>query len=411
MAYPAQRKRSSRLKFVVIVLVIAAIVYAIYRMATPAKPEVKTPPPPAVTVQQIQIQNIPLVFEYPARLAGSREVEIRARVGGILLKRAYTEGQYVKQGDLLFQIDPAPYEAALAQAAASYAQAEKDYKRAVTLQKQKALSAREFDQAQAMYGSAKAQYDAAKINLAYTTVRAPISGYTSQESNSEGTLVTADTTLLTRVTQLDPMYVEFAYSDSEAMMQRQAVASGQMSLPKDKLLHVEIVSREGTTYGQEGVIRFTDSIINPDTGTVQARAVVPNKDQTIMPGQFVRVKVKGLTQMNAIGIPEKAVMQGPMGTFVYTVGAENKAVITPVKLGLLNHGTQIVSEGLKEGDLVVTEGMIKVKPDMPVCVDTPDAPCHPKQQQAAPAAGNGAAAEKPAETKAQEATPPAAKKE
>jgi membrane fusion protein (multidrug efflux system) len=387
MVYPVQsRRRSSKLRYAVILAILLAIAYGIYRIFFNTAPAAPTPPPPAVTVELATVSDIPLIFEYPARLAGSREVEIRARVGGILLKRAYEEGQFVKRGDVLFQIDPAPYEAALAEAQATFTQTASDYKRAATLMKQKALSPREYDQAQALYGAAKAQLETAKINLAFTTVRSPISGYTSEESNSEGTLVTADTTLLTRVTQLDPMYVEFAYPDSEAMMQRQGVADGSITLPPDKMLHVEIISSNGQSYPREGAIRFTDSIISPETGTVSARATVPNKDQSIMPGQFVRVKVKGMTRVQSIGVPERAIMQGPMGTFVYTVTPEGKAAITVVELGLLNNGTQIINKGLNEGDKVITEGMIKVKPDSPVCIDTEENPCGGKKPDAAPAA-------------------------
>ncbi len=380
MVYPTRSRRSPVLRNMIVLAVLLAILYVAYRLIFGGEePQAYTPPPPAVTVQEIEVKDIPLVFDYPARLAGSREVEIRARVGGILLRRAYTEGKFVKRGDLLFQIDPAPYEAALAEAKASFSQTDRDYRRAVTLKRQKALSAREFEQSEAFYGAAKAQLDTAKINLAYTTVRAPISGYTSRENNSEGSLVTADMTVLTRVTQLDPMYVEFAYPDSEAMMQRQGVANGSITLPADKTLHVEIISNNGESYAQQGTIKFTDSIISPDTGTVSARAIVPNKNQSIMPGQFVRVKVKGMTKVDAIGIPERAIMQGPMGTFVYTVTPENKAAITVVELGLLNNGNQLITKGLKEGDKVITEGMIKARPDAPVCIDTgtEDSPCNP----------------------------------
>lgn len=408
MVYPASPRRRSPFGKMILLLVVLAALFIGYRAlfsGGDAGMAAMTPPPPAVTVHTIEANDIPLVFEYPARLAGSREVEIRARVGGILLKRAYTEGQYVKRGDLLFQIDPAPYKAALAQAKAAFVQADRDYRRAVTLKRQKALSAREFDQAQATYDAAKAALDTAKINLAYTTVRAPISGYTSEEENSEGTLVAADQTLLTRVTQLDPMYVEFAYPDSEAMMQRQGVAKGSMTLPKDKMLTVELVTLNGTVLDREGTIRFTDSIISPETGTVRARAVVSNRDQSIMPGQFIRARVKGLTMVNAVGIPERAIMQGPMGTFVYTVTEEGKAAITPITLGLLNNGTQIVTEGLKTGDKVITEGMIKVKPDAPVCIDTgtQDSPCNPANAGKAPAAAPEKKAEaKPAADKSKE---------
>lgn len=373
MVYQASARRGFPFKPILVLLIVAALGYAIYSAFGGNPEEPKAPPPPAVTAQTVQTQHIPLMFEYAARLAGSREVEIRARVSGILLKRAYTEGQFVKRGDLLFVIDPEPFKAALAEAKASLLQADRDYRRAVTLRGQRAISPREFDEAKAMYDAAKARSDAAKINLGFTTVRAPISGYTSEEGFSEGTLVTADSTLLTRVTQLDPIYVEFAYPDSEAMLQRRGVADGSIELPDDKLLRVEIVMNDGTLYPEEATIRFTDSIINTQTGTVRARAVIKNTAQALMPGQFVRVRVKGLTMVNAIGIPEKAIMQGPMGTFVYTINAESKAVITPVELGLLNNGTRIITKGLKNGDQVIVEGMIKVRPDAPVKIDEPNA--------------------------------------
>lgn len=365
-----EKRRRFPLRLVIILLVLAAVGFFAYRhfTAKPATPP--APPPPAVTVEAVEVRDIPLEFDYAARLAGSREVEIRARVGGTLLKREYEEGAYVKRGDTLFQIDPDPYYAALAEAQATFNQAARDWQRARTLMNSKALSAREFDQAQALYGQSKALLETAKINLAYTTVRAPISGFTSEEGFSEGSLVVADTSLLTRLTQLDPMYVEFAYPDSDAMMQRAGVANGSITLPEDNMLRVSITFTDGSVYPSEGKIRFTDSIIDPNTGTVRARAVVPNAGKAILPGQFVHVTVKGLTQKQAIGVPEKAIMQGPMGMFVYTVGAEDKAVITPVELGLLNNGTRVITKGLKAGDRVVTEGMIKVRPDSPVRIDT-----------------------------------------
>jgi len=387
---PKRRRRGLPIKPIIALVAIAVLGYFAVGALTKKPTAPAAPPPPSVTVQTIRTQDIPLTFEYAARLAGSREVEIRARVSGILQKRAYTEGQYVKRGDLLFVIDPEPFKTALAEATATQLQAERDYRRAATLKRQRAISAREFDEAEALYKAAKARVDTAKINLGYTTVRSPISGYTSEENNSEGTLVTADTTLLTRVTQLDPIYVEFAYPDSEAMLQRRGVADGTMRLPNDKLLRVEIVMSDGTLYPDEATIRFTDSIINTETGTVRARAVVKNTAQAIMPGQFVRARVKGLTLVNAIGVPEKAIMQGPMGTFVYTIDAEGKAAITVVQLGILNDGTRVITKGLNDGDRVVTEGMIKVRPGAPVKVDDPTTPADAEKQAPAPEGKKGA---------------------
>jgi membrane fusion protein (multidrug efflux system) len=395
------RPRRSRfpLRPLIVLVVVALIAYWAYGHFTAKPPAAPTPPPAAVGVQEVQVTDLPLVFDYSARLTGSREVEIRPRVSGVIDKRFYEEGSFVKRGDTLFQIDPRPYYAALAQAKATYGQAERDWGRARKLMAGKALSQREYDTAQALYGESKAQVETAEINLAYTTVRSPISGFTSEEGFSEGNVVVADSSVLTRVTQLDPIYVEFSYPDADAMLQRRSVADGSMLLPDDKMLNVQIVFTDGTTYPTEAKIRFTDSFVDPVTGTVKARAVVNNADSSIIPGQFVRARVKGLTARQVTAVPEKALMQGPMGMFVYTVNAENKAVITPVELGLLNQGQQIVTKGLQPGDRVIVEGMIKARPDAPVCVETPEQPCGQTPPAAEGDAPKAPAEEKPAAAK------------
>lgn len=400
MYEPYKRRSGFPWRALLIIAIVAAVIYAAIRLlAGDEKKEAPQPPPPLVTVEPVHVADIPLVFDYPARLAGSREVEIRPRVSGILQQRFYTEGDFVKRGDTLFQIDPKPFYAELARAKAGLGQASGDYRRAQQLMKSKALSAREFDQARAMYGQAAALVETAEINLAYTTVRAPISGFTSEEGFSEGSLVTADTSVLTRLTQLDPIYVEYAFPESDAMLQRRGVAEGLLTLPADGRLQVAMVFNDGSTYPREATVRFTDSFIDPATGTVRARAVLTNNDGGLMPGQFVQARVKGLVAKGAISVPEKAIMQGPMGMFVYTVTAENKAKITPVKLGILNNDHQFVHEGLREGDRVITEGMIKVRPDAPIKIDT-GANKEPQQgqpaQHGAPADGaakGGAAAD------------------
>lgn len=357
-------------------------------------------PPAPVTLVEAKFRDIPLSLEYSGRTAGFKEVEIRARVSGILVKRAYVEGQKVKQGDLLFRIDPAPYEAALAQAQAKYDQTKRDWDRVSDLYKEKAISDREYDDAQAAYKGADAELKTAKINLGYTTVTAPISGVTSKESLSEGSLVQADNSLLTRVSQMDPLYVNFAYPDSEEAEHRQKISQGKITIPDDGKLIAEIHFSDGSVYDKPGIINFTDSIIDTPTGTVRARATVPNPDGTILPGQFVRVVVKGYTAKNVIAVPDQAVMQMPTGQFVYTVGADNKAVITPVTIGDLIGNERIIETGLKGGEKVVTEGMIKVRPGSPVSTAQPG-------DQAAPAGAPGAAApaapagDKPADKKGQ----------
>ncbi len=351
-----------------VIFVLAYIIYSIFS-GSPA-PQQHQMPPAAVTVEEINPADIPLTYEYSGRVAGSREVEIRARVSGILQKRSYAEGQAVKQGDVLFRIDPAPFEAELAEARATLTQSEKDWGRAEGLYKEKALSAREHDQAQGAYEQAKARLRTAQINLGYTTVTAPIAGVTSREGISEGSLVTADSTLLTRISQLDPIYIYFAIPDAEALWQRNEVANGNVILPEDKTLLAEIHLGDGIVYKDKAKVNFTDSIIDPQTGTVSSRAVVENPDGSLLPGQFVRVVVEGMSKVNAIAVADKAIMQGPMGTFVYVVTPEGKAGIAPVKLGPLNNGKRLIESGLKKGDRVVVEGMIKVVPDAPVVAQT-----------------------------------------
>lgn len=364
-----------------VVLLILALVagggYVAYtkfapKKAPPATAEAMMKMPPAkVVVYPVKHTDVPLSFEYSGRTAGSREVQVRPRVSGILLRRAYTEGKKVTQGDVLFEIDPAPFMAELQQAQARFDQAEKDWERGQKLFKAKALSARESDQVQSAYEQAKAALAVAKINLGYTTVIAPVSGVTSKESVSEGSLVVADNTLLTRVTRLDPIYVNFSTPDEEVLAQRRMILSGEYGGPQDGVLQAEIHFGDGMVYSKTGQVNFTDSIIDPETGSVSNRAVLPNPDHAILPGQFVRVVVKGMVRKNAIAIPDRAVMQGPQGTFVYVV-QDNTVAVKPVVLGALQDGMRFVKSGLEDGDQVVVEGMIKARPGAPVTIVDPN---------------------------------------
>lgn len=368
-----------RLIFFILLLVLAGGGYRYYTVhkaqadsakAAAAGAQMQMPPAEVSTIT-VEQKDFPVTYEYAGRTAGSREVEIRARVSGILMKRAYTEGAAVKEGDLLFEIDSAPFNATLAQTRARFVQAANDWKRAQKLLKEKALSPREYDEAQATYAQLKAEIDTANINLGYTKVTAPISGVTSKEGLSEGSLITADTSLLTRLTQMDPLYVNFAAPDAENMKQRQDVANGKLSLPEDGILKAEIRFGDGSVYNHEGTINFTDSLIDEQTGTIRTRAIVPNPENTLLPGQFVRVIVKGFVRKNTIAIPDKAILQGPQGMFVYVVDATGKAAIKPVTPGDLSDGMRIIESGLAVGDVVITENMIKVRPGAPVKLPAP----------------------------------------
>ena len=385
-AFPVRRVRRDARHSTVAVLIAAAVAAVAcgglpgLARAAEAQAQQPSPPPPEVSVQAVQARDVPLSFEYAGRVAGSREVEVRARVGGILLERTYVEGSTVKQGDVLFRIDPEPYrvklaraEAQLRQEQARLMQAERTWKRIEPLYRSETASGRDRDEAlsaldlaRASVAVAEAEVRAAKIDLAYTEVTAPVSGVTSREAMSEGSLVGTGNSdgMLTHITQLDPVYVNFAIPDQEATTYRDAVGDGSVAVPEDGKLAVDVRTSSGTMLVAGGQLNYTDRTVDARTGTVQARAVIPNPDGKLVPGQFVRAVVKGLTLKNAITIPQKAVMQGPQGTFVYVVPAEGEAQaqVRPVKLGRAVGSEFVVDSGLKNGDRVVTEGVIKVRP-------------------------------------------------
>ena len=349
-------------------------------------------PPPEVLVEAAKVESLPLQFEYPARTAGYREVQVRAQVSGILQERTYQEGSQVKQGQILFRIDPRPYQAALsrakgslAQEQARYRQTERDLKRIRELQKKGFASESEldnavsnFEQSKANIEAARAEVQAKQIDLDYTTVKAPISGITSKETVSEGSLMVAgdpNASLLTQITQLDPIYVNFAAPDREVSSVRSGLQSGSLVRDGGQQMSVEIKFGDGSSYPLEGKVDFTDSLIDRATGTVSARAVVPNPDQALMPGQFVRVVVKGISKPNAVTVPERAISQGPNGTFVYVVDEQGLARIRPVTTAHTAAGRWVVDSGIAAGDRVIVEGLPKVRPNAPVKVaEAPAAP-------------------------------------
>ncbi len=364
------------------------------KQATAQQP---APPPPEVAAVTVQARDVPLSLEYAGRVTGSREVEVRARVNGILLERTYVEGARVKQGDVLFRIDPEPYqvkltraEAQLRQEEARLMQAERNWKRIEPLFRSETASGRDRDEAlsaldlaRASVAVAQAEVKAARIDLDYTQVVAPVSGITARETMSEGSLVGTGSAdgLLTHITQLDPVYVNFAVPDAEATTYRESVEHGAVTIPADGKLPVRVRTAAGTLTEASGELNYTDSTVDPRTGTIQARAVIPNPDGRLLPGQFVRAVVQGMTLKNAITVPQKAVMQGPQGPFVYVVAAEGEtqAQMRPVKLGRAVDDAFVISEGLKSAERVVTEGVIKVRPGAPVRV----VPAAPAQKEAA----------------------------
>jgi membrane fusion protein, multidrug efflux system len=337
------------------------------------------PPPPEVGVLVAQPAEVPFPVEYAGRVAGFRDVEVRPLVGGILLKREFEEGARVKEGQVLFRIDPATYQVALAraeaqlqQAQATLRQAEENFKRIEELSRRAVATERQLDeaiaardQARAAIALADAEIRAAKLNLGYTVVNAPATGVTALTSPPEGTLIQAQQTLLTQITQLDPAYVNFSFTDEEGQQFR-ALNERRAKPISEKDLTVELHYASGATYPQPGRIDTAARRIDPQTGTIQARAIFANPDGALLPGQFVRVIIRGITLPDAIVVPAQAVSQGPQGPSVFVVGDNNVAEARPIRLGQQLAQGWVVQEGLKGGERVVVDGIIRVRPGAPV---------------------------------------------
>lgn len=357
---------------------------------------------PVVDAVKVFPQDIPLSFEYAARTQGSKETEVRARVGGILLKRNYVEGRKVEEGDLLFQIDPEPFKVALEQAKAKLAQnqaqlnaAETQWVRISKLFKERIVSEKSRDEAkasleglQASVQLAQAEVDSAQLNLDYTTVRAPIAGITSMETQSEGSLVSVNSAL-TNITQLDPIYVIFSASENEIMQLGSMVDQGLIVNPKNGSNEIKAKVKYGTNnaiYAHEGAINFVNPGIDEKTGTLKLRAVFPNPDRRLLPGQFVRLLMEGIIRKDALVIPQEAVMQGAKGSFVYRINKDGNVETTIIKTGFTTpDGRWIVDEGLNSGDVVITNGLMKVKPGAPAKANLKEINLNlPTEENAAP---------------------------
>lgn len=362
------------------------------------------PPPPDVSVIEIKRADVPLTLAYAGRVAGFRTVEIRAMVSGTLMKREYAEGARVKQGDTLFRIDPRPYQAVydranaqLAQAKATSFQAEENFNRIQELANRQVATPKQLDdaraardQARAAISSVEADIENARLNLEFTTVKAPVAGPTSLLSPPEGSIVQAQQTVLTTITQLDPAYVNFSVTDAELREFRALSDNLERPLGDDDI-KVTLQYGDGTVYPKTGKIIMSSQNVDLRTGTVQIRSVFPNSDGVILPGQFVRLIIKGITLPKAIVIPQQAVSQGPQGTFVFAVNSQGMAEVRPVKLDREVNGGWIVREGLKEGEQVIVDGVMRVRPGAPVKAS----PMKPKQEaDANPAPGAAAGAKK-----------------
>jgi membrane fusion protein, multidrug efflux system len=325
---------------------------------------------------------------------------VRARVGGILVKRNFDEGKPVEKGQSLYSIDPAPFEAALARAQADVGaaearlrQAKRNAARLKPLYAEKAVSQKDYDDAvsaeqigNADVKAARARLAEARLNLGYTKVEAPVSGVAGRALRSEGSLVSGPDVLLTTVVQANPIWVNFGIPDNDQARLTKEIQAGRLAVPNGGQFEVSLVLADGTPYGQTGKLNFSDTRISAATGTRETRAELPNGDGQLRPGQFVRVVLRGATYPNAVTVPQRAVLEGPQGKFVYTV-ADNKALPKPVQVGDQIGDKWIINQGLAEGDQVIVDGMARIFfPGAPVQVAQA-----PAGGASAPAAGPGGA--------------------
>ena len=335
-------------------------------------------PPAEVNAVTVAPQSLPVHFEYVGQTVGSREVEVRARVTGILVSRNFKEGEPVKKGQSLFTIDPAPFQAAAARAEADVVaaqarleQARRNAARLKPLYVEKAVSQKENDDAlsaeaigAADLKAAQARLTEARLNLDYTKVESPVSGITTRALPSEGTLVSGPSVLLTSVVQVDPMWVNFGIPDNEQARMQKEAQSGSLKLPRN--FEVEVRLADGSVYAHKGKLDFADVRVSTATGTREARAELPNPQGALRPGQFVRVVLKGAARPNAVTVPQRAVLEGPQGKFVYVIDEKGTAQPRPVQAGEWAGERWVITSGLQGGERVITDGVMKLGPGAPV---------------------------------------------
>jgi membrane fusion protein (multidrug efflux system) len=371
-------------------------------------------PPSEVTTMVLEPKAVPASYEYVGQTAGSKEVEVRARVTGILEQKLFQEGAPVKAGQVLFVIDPKPLaaqaaaiEADVARTLAAKSQSDREVARLKPLAEKRAIGQKEADDAvsnaelaAASVKAAQAKLDEARLNLGYTRVVAPITGLSSRAPKSEGSLVTANDTLLTTISQSNPIWIPFAISENEQLTLNRAVSEGRLTLPKDSAFDVTVKLADGSVIPRRGRINFFDTRVNPATGTFEMRAEIPNADGVLKPGQFVRVSLSGAVRNNALVVPQTAVLDGAQGKFVYVADKDKDgkdvAAAHPVTLGdwvsVDGGNLWVVETGLKAGDKVIVDGLSKLHPGAPIKLGGAPAPATggpPPKAGEAPAKDSG----------------------
>lgn len=362
-------------------LILVALGAALGGCSRDSAPAAPAPQALPVTVLEARPTKLPTVIEVTAQTEGAKETEVRARVGGLLMKKLYVEGAPVRQGQPLFQIDRAPYENALAEAQAKADQTAREDARLKALFASQAVSQKEADDAASANAIAQATLRQARLNLTWTTVVAPVGGVSGRAAKSEGSLIsTTDVTALTSIYQNDPMWVRFGLSelDTEALpggqLKPEMVRGVQLLLPNDKV------------YDKPGRINFLASAIDPTLGTQQLRSEFDNREGKLLPGQYVRIRLLVGERDNVYLVPQAAVLQTEQGRLVMLAGPDDKVAPRPVKTAEWRGQDWVITQGLQPGDRVIVDNLMKLRPGAPVAPHGPQAPGTPP---AAPSAAPG----------------------
>jgi membrane fusion protein (multidrug efflux system) len=365
-------------------VLLAAMVLAMLTLAACEKQEVKAPLAPVeVNAIRVEPQTVPQVMQFVAQVESSHQVEILSRVSGFLDKILYTEGAVVKAGQVMFQIDPRPFQAQVAGAKGAVASREAqlwtaraNLSRIKPLAELDAASKSDLDNAigsvkaaEAALETARANLDQAELNLSYTTIQAPVTGVSGEAFFREGTYVTAGASgHLSYVARIDPIWVTFSISQNQMAKHAQEVASGRLVPPADYNYQVEVEMSDGSLYPHVGKLNFISPTFNQDTGTFMVRAQLPNPDGVLRPGMFVKAIASGNKLPNTLVVPQRAVQQTSNGHVVFLVKADGTGEARPVLVGEWVGDNWIITEGLKAGEQVITDGFQRLRPGAPVKV-------------------------------------------
>ena len=348
-------------------------------------------PPHAIEVTTVTVtpRDTPVELEFVAETQSSRQVEIRARVEGFLEKRLYTEGELVKAGQKMYQMDQKPFQAALqsakgqlAQQEAALAVAQATLARVRPLTEKNALSKKNLDDtigmvqhAQAAVFAAQGEVTTAELNLSYTTLRSPLTGLSSFSKKHEGSYLSADEGgLLTYVAQLDPIWVNFSVSENQMLKNRGEIERGLLRFPPRNRFEVAVTLADGSVYPHLGQIDFSEPSFSQETGTFLVRTLFANPDSELRPGQFVRLRLRGAMRPNSILLPQRAVLQGAKGHYVWIVDGEGKAARREVEIGDWQGEGWFINQGLLPGEVVVVDGAIRLSPGVILKVINSSAP-------------------------------------